>query len=74
MIDFACELEQALPPFASADDLVRVGIYGSVKTAANDRWAGRGPDFIRLQRRVRYPRSSVISYVERNARQMKVGA
>ena len=72
MIDFH-ELEQALPPLASAHDLVKVGVYGSVKTAANDRWAGLGPEYIRLQHRVRYPRSSVLTWLKKKARPMKAG-
>lgn len=68
MVEWIDELERALPPLASAKDLVEAGVYGCTKSASNDRWLGYGPDYIRLQHRVRYPRSAVILWIKKKAR------
>jgi hypothetical protein len=65
--DFFADLERALPPLASTKDLVTTGVYGSSKSAANDRWAGRGPAYVKIQRRIRYPRHEVISWLKQKA-------
>jgi hypothetical protein len=68
MIEWISDLENTLPPLSSADDLVKAGVYGCIKSASNDRYVGKGPEYIRLQRRIRYPRKAVIKWIEGKVR------
>lgn len=53
-----------LKPLSTADDLVILGLAKSVKTLANKRHDGSGPDFIKLPGSgIRYPKDGVIKWL-----------
>lgn len=58
------EIEKRLPSLATAEDLVRAGIFPSISTVNRLRVNGKGPSYLRLSDRlVRYPRESVIKFL-----------
>jgi hypothetical protein len=63
--DFLADIADHLKPFNTATDLVKLGISNSVKSLANKRYSGDGPDFIRIKGTgVRYPKESVLRWLK----------
>lgn len=69
------EIRNKLPDLASAEDLVSLGIFPSISTLNRLRIKGIGPSYIRFSDRlVRYPKESVIEYLEDRMRVVNVSA
>ena len=61
--DFLKTLEANLKPLNTPADLVRVGIFRTVKTAANRRSNGTGPEYIKLPGgAIVYPDEAVLEW------------
>ena len=59
------DIEKKLPPLATAEDLVRAGLFPSISTVNRLRSMGKGPGYFRLSDRlVRYPRESVVKFLK----------
>ncbi len=50
--------------FLTSDDLVTLGLYKSRNSLYFARSKGIGPDFIKLGRRILYPKYSVLAFVK----------
>ncbi len=66
------EIAESLKPLSSAKELVEVGVAGSEKTLANDRYHGRGIDFIRVRGRVLYSKGAILDALKRDGNLMTV--
>lgn len=55
---------EAAADFLTSDDLVTLGLYKSRNSIYFARSKGIGPDFIKLGRRILYPKNSVLAFVE----------
>ena len=53
------------PEFLRSTDLIKLGLYGSFDTLYRARLEGNSPDFIRLKRKILYPKKSLIEFLER---------
>lgn len=58
----------ALPEFLNSKDLVAIGLYPSAAAVYLARMRGRSPDFIKLGRRIVYPKQCVASFIEKSFR------
>ncbi|MCL7486655.1 MAG: hypothetical protein M8357_00585 [Desulfobulbaceae bacterium] len=64
---FLDEIQEKLQPLNSPEDLVKLGLAGSVKTLANKRSVGTGPDYVRIKGvGIRYPKQSTIDWLKRD--------
>jgi hypothetical protein len=62
------ELASSLKPFSSAEELVDLGVLASSKSAANMRWRGEGPAFVKCKGvGLKYPRAAVITWLRDKA-------
>ncbi len=57
---------EKMPEFLTAEHLVELGLYRSCGGVYLARKNNCGPDYVRLMRRIVYPKSSVIEFVEKN--------
>lgn len=57
---------EALPEFLNSQHLVELGLYSSVDAAYLARVRGHSPHFLKLKRKVLYPKSSVIEFIEQS--------
>lgn len=55
---------EAAADFLTSDDLVTLGLYKSRNSIYFARSKGIGPDFIKLGRRILYPKNSVLVFVK----------
>lgn len=55
---------EAAADFLTSDDLVTLGLYKSRNSIYFARSKGIGPDFIKLGRRILYPKNSVLAFVK----------
>lgn len=55
---------EASADFLTSDDLVTLGLYKSRNSIYFARSKSIGPDFIKLGRRILYPKSSVLAFVK----------
>lgn len=53
-----------LPPFLSSRHLVELGLFPSLDAVYLARIRGHSPDFIKLKRKVLYPRDCVLQFIE----------
>ncbi|MCX5922145.1 MAG: hypothetical protein NTX86_02355 [Candidatus Dependentiae bacterium] len=53
-----------LPQFLSSHHLVELGLYPSLDAVYLARVRGHSPDFIKLKRKVLYPKNSVLQFIE----------
>jgi hypothetical protein len=53
-----------LPQFLSSRHLVDLGLYPSLDAVYLARVRGHSPDFIKLKRKVLYPKDSVLKFIE----------
>ena len=57
---------QSLPEFLTSDDLVKLGLYLSTNSLYFARLRGKSPDFVKIGRRVIYPKESVVEFITSN--------
>jgi len=55
---------EKFPEFLSSHHLVELGIYPDVNATYQSRRKGIGPDYIKLGRRILYPKESVIEFLQ----------
>ena len=55
---------KSLPEFLRASDLVNLGLYVTTKALYFARIRGHSPNFIKIGRRILYPKTSVIDFLE----------
>lgn len=55
-----------LPEFLNSHDLIKLGLFTSYDTVFLARKKGNSPDFVRIGRKVLYPKASVIAFVKKN--------
>ncbi len=53
-----------LPQFLSSRHLVKLGLYPSLDAVYLARARGQSPDFLKLKRKVLYPKDSVLLFIE----------
>jgi hypothetical protein len=54
----------SLPELLSSNDLVTLGLFSSPDSAYLARMRGNSPDFIKVGRKILYPKFSVIQFIE----------
>lgn len=57
---------ESFPEFLRANDLVELGLYPTAKALYFARQRGNSPDFLKIGRKVLYPKSSIISFISYN--------
>jgi hypothetical protein len=53
-----------LPEFLSSQDLVSLGLFSSVDAAYVARARGHSPEFLKIGKRVLYPKASLLQFIE----------
>jgi len=53
----------SLPEFISSHELVQLGLFSSTDKAYVARVRGNGPAFLKIGRRIMYPKTSVMQFV-----------
>jgi hypothetical protein len=53
-----------LPEFLSSQDLVSLGLFSSTDSAYVTRIRGGGPEFLKVGKKVLYPKSSLLRFIE----------
>lgn len=61
----------SLPEFLRTYDLVKLGLYPTIRALCAARARGEGPDFIKINRKILYPKISVISFLEHHMKDHK---
>jgi len=70
--DFIQDLEETLPDFISATDLVKLGIFSSPAAVRSARKAGQLPTHLQIStRNVRYPKKYFIEWIIKNTKRNK---
>ena len=59
------------PEFLSSEHLVQLGIYKSIDAAYQARLHGHSPGYIKLRKKILYPKSEILEFLETR---MKPGA
>lgn len=59
---------ESLPEFLTTSQLINIGLYPSNNAAYIARAKGQSPNFIQVNRKVLYPKSSVLNFIERHMR------
>lgn len=54
----------SFPEFLSSQDLVALGLFSSTDAAYVTRIRGGGPEFIKLNKKVLYPKSRLLRFIE----------
>jgi len=54
----------SLPALLSTHDLINLGLYASIDAAYVARIRGQSPAFLKLTRKILYPKQSVIEFIE----------
>ena len=55
---------EGLPEFLSSHDLVALGLFPSPDSVYLARFRGNSPDYCKFGRKIRYPKQSVIDFIE----------
>jgi hypothetical protein len=55
---------ESLPEFLRSTDLIKLGLYPSENALYSARIRGEGPSYIKLKRKILYPKSAVIGWIE----------
>lgn len=55
---------ETYPEFLSSSDLVSLGLFGSPDLAYLARRKGNSPDYIKIGRKVLYPKPAVVEFIE----------
>jgi hypothetical protein len=63
-----CEKFNSLPDFLRPEDLISLGLYTTSDAAYWARTKGESPTFIKLGRRILYPKKAVIEFLESRMR------
>ncbi len=58
----------SLPEFLNGHDLVCLGLYSTKNAVYLARYRGQSPDYIKIGRKVVYPKKNVIEFLKRHAR------
>ncbi|MFA6263717.1 MAG: hypothetical protein WCW33_04175 [Candidatus Babeliales bacterium] len=56
----------SFPAFLSSNDLVNMGLFSSLEATYEARRKGKSPDFIKIRRKILYPRECVLAFIERH--------
>jgi hypothetical protein len=56
---------ESFPIFLTSQDLVTLGIYPSLDAAYLVRKRGGGPDFVKMKRKILYPKGSLVEYLSK---------
>lgn len=56
----------SLPEFLNSHDLVKLGLWPSDDAVYLARLRGLSPDFIKLGKKILYPKASVIEFIQRH--------
>lgn len=59
------------PEFLMSHHLVELGLYGNLGAVRSARWRGSGPDYIKLQKKILYPKKNLIKFLQSR---MKMGS
>lgn len=62
----------SLPDLLNTNDLINLGLYTSKNSAYSARVNGHSPDYIKIGRRILYPKQSVIEFVDNHLTKNKV--
>jgi hypothetical protein len=54
------------PAFLSSNDLVSIGLFSSLEATYEARRKGKSPDFIKIRRKILYPKEGVLAFIERH--------
>jgi hypothetical protein len=68
MEEMLLESLKSLPLFLTSKDLVDLGFYPSLDAAYLGRIRGNTPDYVKMKRKILYPKASVIEYVLKHLR------
>lgn len=60
------EIFKTLPDFLRPCDLVSLGLFSSRDALYSARAGGKSPDFIRVGRRIIYPKAGILDFIERH--------
>lgn len=63
MEEMLLEALKSLPLFLTSKDLVELGFYPSEDAAYLGRVRGNSPDYVKMKRKILYPKASVVEYV-----------
>lgn len=55
---------ESLPALLSSNDLIKLGLYSSIDAAYVARIRGQSPTFLKLTRKILYPKQGVIEFIE----------
>jgi hypothetical protein len=58
------KIAEKLPEDCTTDDLIRVGLYNSAHTASMARSQGNGPPYLKVGRKIIYPKPGVLNWLE----------
>ncbi len=56
----------SMPELLSGEDLVRIGLYPNKAAAYLARYRGQSPDFVKIGKKILYPKESVVQFLNRN--------
>lgn len=62
----ACILNSELPEFLNSHHLVSLGLWPNVSAVHLARMRGNCPDYLKIGKKIYYPKSSVIEFIEKN--------
>ncbi len=60
---------EKFPDFLSCHDLVTLGLFINSEAAYLARLRGNSPDWLKLGRKILYPKQSIIDFIDRHMRQ-----
>ena len=66
MIDNINNALDDMPQFLSSRQLVQLGLYPSLDAVYLARVRGQSPDFMKLKRKILYPKHRVLAFIEQN--------
>jgi len=56
----------SFPEFLTSNHLVDLGLYTSIDAAYSARIHGKSPDFLQFKRKILYPKTSVLQFLEQH--------
>ena len=68
MNDDLAKMFSSFPDMLTTDDLVKIGLFEDSNKAYLARYRGNSPDYIKINRKIFYLKSSVISFLELHSR------
>lgn len=64
---FSYKIFDDLPDFLTQSTLIKLGLYSNRDALYFARIRGNGPNFIKLGRRIVYPKKDIVSFLEKNS-------